>query len=376
MQPLVTWTESGARTARWQSENGAPPPERLSVVGDALRADEALRRLERGHNLLYRGDFRNAQQLLAALGRRLKPAPGRRSKGGPTSPDQAFRAERDARWREATTLGRVLVCLSADGALDLARAPDVREACLQAWGAPPAEGTLVSLRELLGVLGAAEWRRKGIEVPALGGRIHPHYGVFSPTRSEYVGLVATAPSPEGKSVLELGTGTGVLACLMARKGASRVRATDVDPRAVACARENVERLGLFAKVEVQQADLFPEGPPVDLLLFNPPWIPERPRAPIDRAIYDEGGATLERFLSGAAQHLAPGGEVWLILSDLAERLGLRAASYLPDRFAAAGLRVLSQASTPPTHGRAQDAADPLHAARAAERTSLYRLGRG
>jgi methylase of polypeptide subunit release factors len=100
------------------------------------------------------------------------------------------------------------------------------------------------LRELLGLIGAHEWRAKGVEVPAAGGRIHPHYGVFAPVRREYVDLVAHAPLPAATTkasvAFDIGTGTGVLAAVLARRGLARVIATDRDPRALACARANIE----------------------------------------------------------------------------------------------------------------------------------------
>jgi hypothetical protein len=63
----------------------------------------------------------------------------------------------------------------------------------------------------------------------------------------------------------------------------------------------------------------------------------------------------------------------LILSDLAEHLGLRTRPQLLAAFDAAGLRVVGRSDTRPKHPRAFDATDPLHAARAAEVTSLWRL---
>ena len=76
-----------------------------------------------------------------------------------------------------------------------------------------------------------------MEIPALNARIHPHYGVFSPLRGEYVDLVARTPMPRGSVAFDIGTGTGVLAAVLARRGGKRVIATDTDPRALACARE-------------------------------------------------------------------------------------------------------------------------------------------
>ena len=79
------------------------------------------------------------------------------------------------------------------------------------------------------------------------------------------------------------------------------------------------------------------------------------------------------FLNGLAAHLTPGGEGWLILSDLAEHLGLRTRDFLLAAIDAAGLKVIARMDVKPTHPRAADESDPLHAARAAEVTSLWRL---
>jgi methylase of polypeptide subunit release factors len=171
---------------------------------------------------------------------------------------------------------------------------------------------------------------------------------------------------------DIGTGTGVLAAVLARRGFRRVLATDWDPRALACARENLERLGLSEQVEVVHADLFPEGRAA-LVVCNPPWVPARPSSPIERGIYDPESRMLREFLDALPAHLESGGEGWLILSDLAERLGLRTRSELLSLFHAAGLRVVDRSDVRPIHPRAADDTDPLHVARASEVTSLWRL---
>src|SRR6202011_5444186 len=205
----------------------------------------------------------------------------------------------------------------------------------------PSPASVASLRALLGLIGAHEWRTKGIEIAAIGGRIHPHYGVFAPIRREYVDLVATAPLPDFRSsssvAFDIGTGTGVLAAVLARRGIGRVVATDRDPRAVACAVENLQRLGLGEQVEVVQMDLFPEGRAA-LVVCNPPWVPARPSSPIENGIYDPESRMLRGFLGALPAHLEPKGEGWLILSDLAEHLGLRTRSELLAAFDAAELK--------------------------------------
>ncbi|MEU7183420.1 MULTISPECIES: methyltransferase [Streptomyces] len=378
--PVVEWTEADeVRSARWRSESGAPPPRRVVIADDRMKADAAYKLACEGTALLWRGDFHNARQLMTALARRIDRRP---RKAPPADPALAFHQHRAAQNQRARILGMLLIPLDAAHAVPLHRAPDVRAACAQAYGPPepgagsPAAATasVVSLRELLGLIGAYEWRKKGVEVPALGGdRIHPHYGVFSPARGEYVDLVARAPLPSQDLAFDIGTGTGVLASVLARRGVRRIVATDQDPRALACARENTERLGVAGQVEVVEADLFPAGR-APLVVCNPPWVPAKPTSPVEHAVYDPGSRMLRGFLNGLADHLSPGGEGWLILSDLAEHLGLRPRAELLDTFASAGLTVLDRLDIAPRHPRAHDISDPLHAARAAEVTSLWRLG--
>jgi methylase of polypeptide subunit release factors len=151
-----------------------------------------------------------------------------------------------------------------------------------------------------------------------------------------------------------------------------VVATDQDPRALACARENLERLGLLARVDVVEADLFPEGRAA-LVVCNPPWVPARPSSPLEHGIYDPESRMLQGFLRGLLAHLEPGGEGWLILSDLAEHLGLRTREELFAMFEGAGLNVVDRIDVRPRHPKASDARDVLHRARKAEVTSLWRL---
>lgn len=347
--------------------------------------------------MLWRGDFQNARQLLQALARRVdKPAKSGKATGsrkkalsaGATkavAPAEAFHLHRQAQAQRARVLGMVLIEFDGNYGIALRRAPDVRQACSEAWGAPDGQGasgaSVASLRELLGLISAHEWRKKGVEIAALGAppgnRIHPHYGVFSPVRGEYVRLVAEASLPAtGQQpfvAFDIGTGTGVLAAVLARRGINRVVATDQDPRALSCAKANLAKLGVQAQVDVLQADLFPDGQ-ASLIVCNPPWLPARPGSPIEGAVYDEGSRMLLGFLKGLAAHLAPGGEGWLILSDFAEHLGLRTRDELLAAIAGGGLKVLGRVDTKPEHPKAQDEADHLHRARAAELTSLWRLG--
>ncbi|MCY7315306.1 MAG: class I SAM-dependent methyltransferase, partial [Rubrivivax sp.] len=298
-------------------------------------------------------------------------------------PAAGFHRHRQAQAQRARVLSALLVPIDGNHTIPLPRAPDHRRALAEVWGPPDGAGSVMPLRDLLGIVSAHEWRKKGVPVPALGAapdnRIHPHHGVFSPVRGEYVDLVAQADLPaaaiqgaEG-GAFDIGTGTGVLAAVLARRGVRAVVATDNDEGALACARDNLHRLGLNDTVQLLRAELFPPGQAA-LIVCNPPWLPARAGSAIERAVYDEDSRMLRGFLAGLAAHLLPGGEGWLILSDLAEHLGLRTRAQLLGWIATAQLQVLGRTDTRPRHPKVQDTADPLHAARAAEVTSLWRLG--
>ncbi|MCC8396437.1 class I SAM-dependent methyltransferase [Paraburkholderia sp. MMS20-SJTR3] len=365
----LTWPEAdGPRSARWRSEAAVPPPKRVVVADDRTTADSAYRLACEGTALLWRGDFHNARQLLQAVTRRLERKP--RKQGA--TPLDAFNLHRQAQSQRARTLGMILIPLDGDYGIALRRAPDVRQACIEAYGPASGEASVVSLRELLGLIGAHEWRKKGVEIEALGERIHPHYGVFSPVRGEYVDLVARTPLPSLELAFDIGTGTGVLAALLAKRGVQKIVATDQDPRALECARENLARLGYSGQVELVQQDLFPAGR-APLVVCNPPWVPARPASPLEYAVYDPDSRMLLGFLNGLADHLTTDGEGWLIISDFAEHLGLRTREWLLAAIENAGLSVAGREDIRPRHPKASDQNDPLHTARAAEVTSLWRL---
>ncbi|WP_433722562.1 methyltransferase [Nocardia sp. CA-129566] len=365
----IQWTEADTgHSAQWHSESAAPTPNKVAVIDDRMRAPIAYRLACEGTALLWRGDFHNARQLLRALRRRIdrKPVPA----GAGSA--ETFHLYRRARGHRARVLGRLLVQLERDHSLALRRAPDVRQACTEAYGSSR-EPMVVAFTELLGAIGAHRWRENGVPIPALGARIHPHYGVFSPVRGEYVDLVARAPLSVGyRTAFDLGTGTGVLAAVLARRGVDHIVATDINPRALDCARDNLDRLALTGRVDVQGPGLFPDGR-AHLVVCNPPWLPARPTSAVEQGVYDPDATMLRAFLAGLPDHLEPGGEGWLILSDLAERLQLRTRTELLAAIEAAGLRVVDRIDTTPRHSRPKDTSDPLHAARAMEVTSLWRL---
>lgn len=364
----IIWQENDQScSAHWQSEAHNPPPKNIVVADDTTKADAAYKMACEGTALLYRGDFQNAKQLLQAITRRVDRKPIK-----PTaSMAEAFHQHRARQIQRANITNKILIELQ-HGKCDLKRAPDVRDAVSGAIGDKIPVKMVLSLRELLGMIGAHEWRKKGVYIDALRANIHADFGVYSPVRGEYLELINQAPLNNAQTAFDIGTGTGVIAAILVNRGLKKVVATDNNPRALACAKENIERLNLKPYIEVVEADLFPQGK-ADLVVCNPPWLPAKANAPIEHAIYDQNSAMLKGFLSGVKAHLTENGEAWLILSDLAEHLGLRTRDELMQWIANAGLHAIEKLDIAPKHAKSSDQSDPLYLARSKEITSLYRL---
>ena len=382
---MIQWDEGGdQRSAHWYSESGIRPHQKIVLGDDTLTADIAYRLACEGTAILYRGDFQNARQLLQALVRRVDKAPkkskrvDRVEKVKKQSPLDTFNLHRLAQSQRARILGMLLIEVNADHSISLRRAPDVAQACMETYG-EQSKTYVISLRELLGVISAHEWRKKGVPILARDDeeiRIHPHYGVFSPIRGEYIELALKAALPvaiqKNSIAFDIGVGTGVLSVILALREIKKIIATDQDDRAIACAKENIARLGLSSQIEILKTNLFP-AEKAALIVCNPPWLPARPSSTLEHAIYDPESQMLKGFLSGLKDHLLNSGEAWLILSDLAEHLGLRTREELLTWTEQAGLKVLERLDTKPHHSKAFDKTDTLYAARSKEITSLWRL---
>ncbi|MFF3203267.1 hypothetical protein [Streptomyces sp. NPDC002962] len=166
------------------------------------------------------------------------------------------------------------------------------------------------------------------------------------------------------------------------RASTRTRQRPPAPRpARTCAAVPARRLGLEGRIVVAPG-LKPGGGGAadgaasgraDVVVCNPPWLPGRPASALEMGVHDEDSAMPGGFLAGLGPHLRPGGEGWLIMSDLAEHLGLRTREELLRLVETAGPRVVYRTDVRPRHRRSRDASDPLYAARAAETISLWRL---
>ena len=373
----INWQEAGkTKTGIWHSENAAPVPKKVQIADDTIKADDAYKLSCEGTALLWRGDFQNAKLLMQALSRRIDRPRKKPKKAGETMLE-AFHLHRQAQSQKARILGMLVIELNVGYNISLRRAPDVKAACEHAYG-KSTQTIVVSLREILGLVGAYEWSKNGVDISVINNKIYPSYGVFSPIRGEYLDLVDVSPLPIPCNLaFDIGTGTGVLAAVLANRGVTKIVATDNSHRALDCALKNINLLGLKPNVTLLEANLYPKAEygKADLIVCNPPWLPAHPSSALESAIYDEKSQMLKGFLNGLAEHLSPHGEGWLILSDFAEHLGLRTRDELLGWIAAAGLKVLERTDTKARHSKTLDASDPLHLARKAEVTSLWRLAK-
>ena len=373
----IHWSEANKeKFSVWHSENNAPVPKRVQIADDTIKADAAYKLCCEGTALLWRGDFQNAKLLMQALSRRID-RPHKKAKKAPANMTEAFHLHRQAQSQKARILGMLVIEVGVGYNINLRRAPDVKAACEHAYG-KSSHSIIVSLREILGLVGAYEWSKNGVDINVINNKIYPSYGVFSPIRGEYLDLVDVASLPKPCTLaFDIGTGTGVLAAILANRGVTKIIATDNSHRALDCALKNITQLDMKNAVKVIEADLFPsaEYGKADLIVCNPPWLPAHPSSALEAAVYDDKSKMLKGFINGLSAHLNYEGEGWLILSDFAEHLGLRTRDELLSWIAAAGLKVIEKIDTKAKHNKTLDASDPLHAARKAEVTSLWRLNK-
>jgi tRNA1(Val) A37 N6-methylase TrmN6 len=258
-----------------------------------------------GTTLLVTDHYRTGVMILAQLGS-LLPAP----------PTGASFADRQAHRR---TLRAASLCL-------LAPIKDHRVALEDAGfigflgdlypESPSFVLPFVSVQELHGAWNHYE---VGTHLAVVGGRIHPFYGTYAPMRTSHLELFGTWLSQyEGARTraVDVGTGCGVLAFMLAKAGFSRVVATDNNPNAIESVERELRRLPEPPALELIHTDLLGEDTtPSELIVFNPPWIRGDVEDYLDRALYFEDGL-FERFFDQAAERLTSGGRLVLIFSNV------------------------------------------------------------
>ena len=353
----------------YRNESIQPPPREVIFVRETS-ADAILKNAHNNIATVWQGDFHNAKHVLAALKKRLKTQIKPEN-----DPATAFHKYRLMQSQNSRLMNMLLIEILPNFELGLSRAPNIQAALNDVYDTPNNETFLLPLNQLLGFIGAYEWHKTGVFIAQLNARIHVPFGVFSPLRGEYLSLLIQARLPENITLAyDIGTGSGVLAAILAQRGIPKIIATDNNCRAINCARANIFRLNFNQQVTIMQQDLFPDGR-ADLIVCNPPWLPAKPTSAIETALYDPKHAMLHAFLRNAHNHLNNDGQVWLIMSDLAEHLGLRHQDDLSNWFNEYGWHISGSLKTKPRHHKARQTDNPLAFARNLETTSLYILGK-
>lgn len=366
MNSLLYWQENQqTHQARWLSDSRHPAPTKL-IAKQQISADAALKLIHQQTAIIWRGDYHQGKQLLAAIKKRIRDK-------AKITPD--FHRYRLQQLQHSRLFQMLLVVIEPNFKITNPRAPVIEQAMSEVFGTPNQEAILVPLHLLLGYIGAHEWHKKGVTIEALQQRkIHVPFGVFSPLRGEYLSLVATAPLPaKVHTGWDIGTGSGVLAAILAQRGVTQVIGTDTNLRAIACARTNIQQLGYTKQVTIMHTDLFPAEGKADLIVCNPPWLPTKASNDIEAALYDPQHTMLRLFLQQVRSRLQTNGQVWLIMSDLAEHLNLRTTDALLQWIDEAGLKVMNKIDTRPQHSKAMDSTNALAHARQQEVTSLWQL---
>lgn len=141
--------------------------------------------------------------------------------------------------------------------------------------------------------------------------------VYEPSDDTYL-LLNSLNIKQRQKVLDIGTGTGIIAIHAAKNGASCVVGTDISAAAVACARRNAVLNNL--EVAFVICDLFSGiKEQFDTIVFNPPYLPEGCDG-CDDVRWTGGAVGVEltkRFILSAREHLLPGGKIYTIVSSLA-----------------------------------------------------------
>jgi release factor glutamine methyltransferase len=154
-------------------------------------------------------------------------------------------------------------------------------------------------------------RVEGLDLEIFPSVFHPKYFGSSSILAKFISSLPL----HGKSFLEIGCGSGVVALCASRTGAE-VTAVDINPEAVRCTITNATRNRL--RVNACVSDLFAavHGMQFDMVAWNPPFLPGQPNSVAETSFY--GGTNFDvirRFISEVHAYLKPGASTYTILSS-------------------------------------------------------------
>lgn len=388
-----------------------PLPPETAVVDDQTRASELHQIYGKGLWLQYEGSYPGLLQAYKTISSRVGIKGFRQSKlrGGrdvaiaPNNEDilELWQEARDEKEDRSDRLNRLHIEVDRMGACvsvkDFPATLSLKRLMQHPDIPTDVGGALIPYHTVRAMRAADEWEKKGVTVQALdGAQLHPRFGVFPPTRQDYIGLLAQhLPSvitslPAPVIAEDLGSGSGVLSFLLAKHGAAAVRGYDILQAAVDSATADAELLKLSSKVSFHLVDLVEDLPAAlastpapNLMVCNPPWLPDDATSALDAAIYDPECLMLRSSLLYARRRLRPDGKLLLLYSDLGMHLGLFDEKFIATSIAQVGFTIAEKHRLPANAELAdgvpeedKDQSDDLFSKiRKRERVALYVLTR-
>lgn len=230
-----------------------------------------------------------------------------------------FSTSRQAR-RQYHAAAQWLLAPIRDHRLALKKAPDI------GWFPemyPDTPALLLPFPVVQGLNSSWQWYLRGVALPVLSRPLHPLHGTYFPTRHEHLFLFQEwlQQTPPRTHAVDVGTGCGVLALMLAETGWPHVRATDINPNAIeGLRRDLVDTPEDTIITPMQTALTGPLDVRFDLIVFNPPWLPGETHSLLDQAIYYPPDL-FDEFFAAAWRSLAPDGRVVMLFSDLLIKSG-------------------------------------------------------
>lgn len=321
----------------------------VAVCEAGILPSDILQLIRTGSVVVLRGDFRWIMGILSYLTRHkdhlvLPSSFGRM--------ENRFERSKAVAKASRIALHRLMVAFRGDRMQGVRNGPDLKGLMRYLEGDTAYLQDrlfLLPVRKVLRIATDLQRLREGLFISALEGRVYVFPHVFVPSDQKVVTLLADhLDVGEADRVLDMGTGTGLLALLVARRGGRTIVATDSNPEAVKNARFNAHYWGFSERIDVRgPAHLFDsvQGERFDVILFNAPWIEDEPRTLYETALYDKNYAVITEFIQRAPDHLTPEGRILLQYSKISELTGHGSIQNLHDVIEASGLTIVERWST-------------------------------
>lgn len=170
----------------------------------------------------------------------------------------------------------------------------------------------------------------GLDIQSTDGVYHPVEG----SSTHFIGDALFSLIGPNTSLLEIGCGTGAIACAAAKLGVSRIVATDIGKEAYKCAQFNIHNLGLTNQIEIIESNLFDNiaEEKFDYIIFNAPLLHCDP-LPLSKKAYNEiavdhDGVVMLNFIKDVKPYIKSGGIVLLTISNIGNRKTIEEATLM------------------------------------------------